>query len=422
MLILIVFSDILELAINGAGGDASNLNSCVDIEGMLQESHHKFHDFYRLALRGSEIAEKLAFVHRNRPCFKKIDSLCARMKQDLIRSDNVLPNINSQGIAWAVKDFIFVFTRIINAWIIVKGYVYNTPEGLSTVKAALSTDFPANFIAWQSSTTDFIDSLTRSFINLDNLVQMRSTFQKAENNGAAGQTNKNGSDCNTGGQSNGGRIIEPETGLPSLSEETTDDDSKNNTTDTENPGNSLEEANFHFTAIAGNCAQNAHDIKMAGKYFKTGTYLPLKKDVMMENGASSSATLKGEPVEQSTSGIAENILKIVNIPNNCNPLQAMWPENAYATNKPSSPGEEKTNSGQNGDSCLMDTNNDPTMPSSSEVQLTERDSEQFLAYQLMEQINAIIECLMSMHTADLFFKAKFTKNYVSFLLTQVKKE
>jgi hypothetical protein len=74
-----------------------------------------------MALRGCEVAEQLANNHKKRPCFKKIDSLCARMKQDLVRPDNVLANINSQGIAWAVKDFIFVFTRIINAWLIIKG-------------------------------------------------------------------------------------------------------------------------------------------------------------------------------------------------------------------------------------------------------------------------------------------------------------
>lgn len=77
---------------NPASGDGFNLSPEI------------FNLLTHVALHGSEIAEKLAFNHRNRPCFKKIDSLCARMKQDLIRPDGVLPNINSQGIAWAVKD------------------------------------------------------------------------------------------------------------------------------------------------------------------------------------------------------------------------------------------------------------------------------------------------------------------------------
>lgn len=132
-----------------------------------------------MAMRGCELAERLAHTHRNRPCFKKIDSLCARMKQDLVRQDSVLANINSQGMAWAVKDFIFVFTRIINAWIIIKGYVYNTPEGLAKVKTSLSPDFHDSFIKWQDSTMDFVDNLIKSFVNLDQMVQsQRASFQK----------------------------------------------------------------------------------------------------------------------------------------------------------------------------------------------------------------------------------------------------
>lgn len=132
-----------------------------------------------MAMRGCELAERLAFTHRNRPCFKKIDSLCARMKQDLVRQDSVLANINSQGMAWAVKDFIFVFTRIINAWIIIKGYVYNTPEGLAKVKTSLSADFNDSFLKWQDATMDFVDNLIKSFVNLDQMVQtQRASFQK----------------------------------------------------------------------------------------------------------------------------------------------------------------------------------------------------------------------------------------------------
>jgi hypothetical protein len=66
----------------------------------------------RIAMKGCDLAEDLSNSHKKRPCFKKIDSLAARLKQDLVRTDNVLANINSQGLAWAVKDFIFVFTRM----------------------------------------------------------------------------------------------------------------------------------------------------------------------------------------------------------------------------------------------------------------------------------------------------------------------
>lgn len=128
-------------------------------------------NFTRTALRGCEIAEKIVHNHKNRPCFKKIDSLCARLKQDLSRQDSVLANINSQGIAWAVKDMIFTFTRIVNAWIIVKGYMYDIPPGLKKVKQSCSEGFDESFMKWQEATLDFLENLTESFEKLDNLVQ-----------------------------------------------------------------------------------------------------------------------------------------------------------------------------------------------------------------------------------------------------------
>ncbi|GAB0098380.1 hypothetical protein DMENIID0001_141040 [Sergentomyia squamirostris] len=127
--------------------------------------------FTRTALKGCEIAEKIVRNHKNRPCFKKIDSLCARLKQDLVRPDRVLANINSQGIAWAVKDMIFTFTRILNAWIIVKGYMYETPPGLRKVKQSCSGGFDESFLKWQEATLDFLEHLTETFESLDSLVQ-----------------------------------------------------------------------------------------------------------------------------------------------------------------------------------------------------------------------------------------------------------
>lgn len=157
----------------------------------------QFAEITQMALLGCDMAERLAHTHRNRPCFKKIDSLCARMKQDLVRQDTVLANINSQGMAWAVKDFIFVFTRIINAWIIIKGYVYNTPEGLAKVKCALSPDFDESFARWQAATKDFVENLIHSFVNLDQKVQsQRNAFQKFEPTTATG--NCGGGVSNTG--------------------------------------------------------------------------------------------------------------------------------------------------------------------------------------------------------------------------------
>lgn len=144
--------------------------------------------FTKLAIHGCDIAERVTKNHKYRPCFKKIDSLCARLKQDISRPDGVLNNLNSQGMAWAVKDFIFVFTRIINAWLILKGYVYNQSEGMKKVQGAFSGDFQDSFFQWQTVTQQLIESIVESFENLDEAVQKSRT---------------NGSNTPTGGQGGG---------------------------------------------------------------------------------------------------------------------------------------------------------------------------------------------------------------------------
>ncbi|KAH8352141.1 hypothetical protein KR084_002242 [Drosophila pseudotakahashii] len=154
---------------SGAGDGLRVQNLLRNSEVLLHEQ--RLHDITRISLQGSEIAERLANAHRNRPCFKKIDTLCARLKQDLLRPDGVLPNINSQGIAWAVKDFIFVFTRIVNAWVILKGYVYNTPEGLNKIKDELPMGFMSTFDSWQVTTLSLVQMIIKSFVSLDELLQ-----------------------------------------------------------------------------------------------------------------------------------------------------------------------------------------------------------------------------------------------------------
>nr|XP_016944934.1 protein mitoshell [Drosophila suzukii] len=164
----------------GAGDGLRVQNLLRNSEVLLHEQ--RLHDITRISLQGSEIAERLANAHRNRPCFKKIDTLCARLKQDLLRPDGVLPNINSQGIAWAVKDFIFVFTRIVNAWVILKGYVYNTPEGLNKIKDELPMGFMATFDAWQVSTLTLVQMIIKSFVSLDELLlKQKNSFSAKEN-------------------------------------------------------------------------------------------------------------------------------------------------------------------------------------------------------------------------------------------------
>lgn len=138
--------------------------------------------------------------HKYRPCFKKIDSLCARLKQDISRPDGVLNNLNSQGVAWAVKDFIFVFTRIINAWLILKGYVYNHSEGMKKVQAAFSGNFQQGFLQWQQVTQELIENIIESFENLDETVQKSRTI----GNGAIGPMQGNGGMASVRGVGGGG--------------------------------------------------------------------------------------------------------------------------------------------------------------------------------------------------------------------------
>ncbi|XP_062706294.1 protein mitoshell isoform X2 [Aedes albopictus] len=201
-----------------------------------------------MAMQGCELAEQLANNHQKMPCFKKIDSLCARMKQDLIRPDSVLANINSQGIAWAVKDFIFVFTRIINAWNIIKGYVYNTPDGLDRVQKVLSPDFLDHFLKWQDSTIDFVDSLVKSFTSLDEMVQNQRTsrMQKESSPKVSGRQSKTDEEKERNIQELYEYLKDM---IPNLAE------NKNNS--------------------SSDNAQMKHNEN--GTYFKTGIYEPVKK-------------------------------------------------------------------------------------------------------------------------------------------------
>lgn len=142
-----------------------------DIFGLAEDPGFK--ELQKMAKNGCEIAENLVEHHKKRPCFRKIDVLCSRLMQDLEKDNykNVVANINSQGIAWAVKDFIFTFTRIVNAWVIMRGYVYNRLDGLDKIKDAVDPELTKNFLMWQETTSKMVDSLVKSFVSLDQTVQ-----------------------------------------------------------------------------------------------------------------------------------------------------------------------------------------------------------------------------------------------------------
>nr|XP_029709020.1 protein mitoshell-like [Aedes albopictus] len=231
-----------------------------------------------MAMQGCELAEQLANNHQKMPCFKKIDSLCARMKQDLIRPDSVLANINSQGIAWAVKDFIFVFTRIINAWNIIKGYVYNTPDGLDRVQKVLSPDFLDHFLKWQDSTIDFVDSLVKSFTSLDEMVQNQRTsrMQKESSPKVSGRQSKTDEEKERNIQELYEYLKDM---IPNLAENKNNSSSDNASSSDLSDRSSVvyDNAKSYLFSVVNDSEQAQMKHNENGTYFKTGIYEPVKK-------------------------------------------------------------------------------------------------------------------------------------------------
>lgn len=247
-------------------------------------------DMTRISLEGSDIAEHLANMHCQRPCFKKMDTLCARLKQDLLRPDGVLPNINSQGIAWAVKDFIFVFTRIVNSWVILKGYVYNTPEGLNKIKDELPGGFIGAFDSWQMSTLTLVDMIIKSFVNLDSMLQkQKNSFSRPDVNNWS--SNDNSSDSNSSNVTLNGTVpafmptIEGGRGPNAYSTPQKNVSASNSmgnsfTGQQENLDNKPvngKDSNYLYTMVQDS-EEAQRCVNANGTYLKTGTYKPLKKD------------------------------------------------------------------------------------------------------------------------------------------------
>lgn len=124
------------------------------------------------ALKGLNTASQLCSEHSRRPYFKKIDVLCERLKQDLQSSDKAVVNINTHGIAWAIKDFVFVFNRIIGAWSIIRDYFYTNSKDMECVKREFDPELEKNFLAWQEATCKFVQSLSNSSERLNARNQM----------------------------------------------------------------------------------------------------------------------------------------------------------------------------------------------------------------------------------------------------------
>ncbi|KAH8376593.1 hypothetical protein KR093_000186 [Drosophila rubida] len=284
----------------GDNKESNNNNSSLDesaggqpgiLQGNLRNSEvslpkQRLKEITRISLYGSSIAEEVANAHRQRPCFKKMDTLCARLKQDLLRPDGVLPNINSQGIAWAVKDFIFVFTRIVNSWIILKGYVYNTPDGLNKIKDELPNGFMAAFDCWQITTLSMVELIIKSFVNLDAMLQrQKNSFTKMDMHNWNGNNSDSSSDSNSSNKTLNGTDISTmddapnafstprnsiRTGLASEPEEP-------NPIATDNNHLNDIDMNYLYTMIQDS-EEAQRCVNANGTYLKTGTYTPLLKD------------------------------------------------------------------------------------------------------------------------------------------------
>ncbi|XP_032592315.1 protein mitoshell isoform X2 [Drosophila grimshawi] len=244
-------------------------------------------DLTHISLMGSDIAERLSMTHCQRPCFKKIDTLCARLKQDLLRPDGVLPNINSQGIAWAVKDFIFVFTRIVNCWIILKGYIYNTPPGLDKIKDELPIGFMTAFDLWQICTLTFAGFLIRSFVNLNTMLQkQKNSFcnNNKNNTNNNSTSNENSSESNLGNKTHNGSGAS-QVGLGASS--TPHKNAQKTTTEslvgepertaTDGIPKANNDLKYMYTMVKDS-EEAQRCVNANGTYLKTGTYTPLKKD------------------------------------------------------------------------------------------------------------------------------------------------
>lgn len=133
-----------------------------------------FYELQSLFSDGCSFTENVARGYRKRPCFKKIELLLSRLRLELNVHHNILSNINSQGTAWAIKDFIFVFSRIVNAWIIMRGYIYDKSEGLQSLHETYDPKFVDNFIEWEEATLKMMKTLMGTVENLDVLTQNKS--------------------------------------------------------------------------------------------------------------------------------------------------------------------------------------------------------------------------------------------------------
>lgn len=137
-----------------------------------------FYELQRTCYDGCTLNEIIAQNYRRRPCFKKIELLLSRLKQELNVHQNIVSNVNSQGTAWVIKDFIFIFTRIINAWIIMRGYIYDSSRELDGLRDEFDPEFISSFLEWQTATLKMIRPLISTIDMLNVHTQNKDASKK----------------------------------------------------------------------------------------------------------------------------------------------------------------------------------------------------------------------------------------------------
>lgn len=115
-------------------------------------------------------AERIALKNQHRPCFKNIQHLCNRTRSDIMKPNTTVANIHSQGIPWALKDFIFAFIRLVNATHILHGYVDFKSGSLGKIENHLTNEFKNCYQGWEKLTKDqLIPAITKIIMELDSL-------------------------------------------------------------------------------------------------------------------------------------------------------------------------------------------------------------------------------------------------------------
>lgn len=111
---------------------------------------------------GEEIAEK----NKHRPCFRNIQNLCVKTRNEITKPNTTTSNIHSQGIPWATKDFVYAFVRLANCWQILNGYLAKGTS-LRKVEKEYTPSFKECYERWEKNSIELATELRKVFGNLD---------------------------------------------------------------------------------------------------------------------------------------------------------------------------------------------------------------------------------------------------------------